>query len=169
MLILDENNQMVDIDQISKNKEVHYAVLDFSKPRLPDYFFRPIIFIDTYTAPAAMLQIGPYKTLIPFKWSIVVTYADIAELVAIEDIVSRDHEAFCINPITGYMPSRLPIRYKGSLEVSWSYPTLGKSDMLVIPIAETIQKDDEKRRGPICILAGERIKIPETIDLSLLW
>lgn len=169
MLILDENNKMVDIDQVSKNREVYYAVLDFSKPRSPDYFFKPIIFIDTYTSPAAMLQVGPYTTLVPFRWSVVVTYADIAELVAVEDIVSKDHDAFCVNPITSYMPDRLPIRYKGSLDVSWSYPTLGKSDMLVLPVGEAPTRPGDREKGPTCILAGERIKIPETIDLSLLW
>jgi len=170
LLILNEHNEIVDLDQVSKNSEIYYGVLDFTKPKTPDYFFKPIVFIDTYNAPSAELKIGPYTTMIPFKWSIIVVYADIAELVPVEDIVSKNHDVFLINPITAYMPSSMPIRYKGSYDTAWSYPTLGKTELLVIPIAQQIEREDESRkRGPLCIVAGEKAKIPETIDLGLLW
>lgn len=170
MLILNEHNEIVDLDQVSKNNEIYYAVLDFSKPKTPDYFFKPVVFIDTFTAPSAELKIGPYTTMIPFKWSIIVVYADQAELVPIEDIVSKSHDAFLINPITAYMPSRMSVRYRGTYETSWTYPTLAKTELLVIPVADQVDRDGEsRRRGPLCIVAGERAKIPDAMDLSALW
>lgn len=175
MIVLDENNSCVDLETVTKNGTVHYCVLDFAKSKGqrdagPDYYFREVIMVEEYTSRAAMLSVGPYSILVPEHWSVMVSYADQAEVVAVEDILSKDLEAFCINPIDGYMPILLPVRVKAIIEMTWVYPTLAPTEMLVMPIGGAIVRAELRdRRGPLCIIAGERLKVPETIDVSLLW
>jgi hypothetical protein len=117
-------------------------------------------------------EVGEYSTMIPTHWSIMVTYADQAEMVAIEDIASRDLEAFCLNPIDSYLPMRLPVRLRGIYEMNWVYPTLLPNELLAIPIGTPRKRSDSetsREPGPLCILAGEKLKIPDTIDVGSLW
>lgn len=177
MIVLDENNARVDLETVTKNVPVRYCVLDFAKTRGsgkndgPDYFFREVIMVEEYTSRAALLAIGPYSILVPDHWSIMVTYADQAEVVAIEDVLSKDLCAFCINPIDGYMPSMLPIRVKAFIEMTWVYPTMNPTEMLLMPIGDPPQRidvDSRSKRGPICIVAGEKLKVPETMNVGVL-
>jgi hypothetical protein len=177
MLILTSDNAAVEMDTITPNVPVSFCVLEFSKQRgerapPPDYFWKEVIMVETYTSKAAMIEVGEYSTMIPTHWSIMVTYADQAEMVAIEDIASRDLEAFCLNPIDSYLPMRLPVRLRGIYEMNWVYPTLLPNELLAIPIGTPRKRSDSetsREPGPLCILAGEKLKIPDTIDVGSLW
>jgi hypothetical protein len=41
------------------DEDFRYSVLDNSDPQNPDYFFLPLIFLESFTGPAAVLQVGP--------------------------------------------------------------------------------------------------------------
>lgn len=180
MLILNEENAAVEMDTVTSNIAVHFCVLEFAKHKnekgekivVPDYRFKEIIFTETYTSKAAMLSVGQYSTMVPAHWSVMVTYADQAEVVTIEDIASRDLDAFCLNPLDSYMPTRLPLRLRGIYEMSWVYPSLLPNELLAIPVGVPKRRlDSEIKRppGPLCILAGEKLKVPEIIDVGSLW
>ena len=39
-------------------RNLRFAVLDNSDPNEPDFFYIPLIFLESFNAPAAVLQIG---------------------------------------------------------------------------------------------------------------
>lgn len=166
MIVLTEHNEAASVDGLMEGAELYFCVLDFAKPKTPDYQFKKCVALETYDAPIARLKIGPFEAAIPWKWSVMISYADQAEVITVRDLIGRDYEAFCLNPLSGYMPERLPIRYAGCYESSWTCPRTQRHEMLAIPIGAARVG---ARKGPICLLAGENLKVPETIDVSLLW
>ena len=43
-------------DQITE--DISFSVLDNSNPKEPDFFFMPLIFIESFSSPAIVLEIG---------------------------------------------------------------------------------------------------------------
>ncbi len=61
MRILTLDNHHYDLDHLPEEvDDMRFAILDNSNPADPDYFFIPLIFLESFNAPAAVLQIGPY-------------------------------------------------------------------------------------------------------------
>lgn len=171
MKILNEHNRVLETDNISDGKDVYYSVLDFCRPKSPDYQAKPLVFIDTYTDTAAELSIGEYDVVLPFKWSILICNLDTVEYMTIEDLAGQDIEAFCFNPWGGYMPNRFPIRVKHIYRMAtWSCPHLDKDNLLVIPIGQEKDTQGNLRDYHTCIMAGEpNCRVPESVDMSSLW
>ena len=66
MKILTENNRAYDLDKIPNEVEdIRYCVLDYSDSKNPDYFFIPLIFLESFYAPAVVLKIGEYTVQMP--------------------------------------------------------------------------------------------------------
>lgn len=167
MLILDANNKPRDVDQIGQDEEVFYGILDFSKPKSPDYVWKEVIFIDTYYDACAVLEVGEkFQIALPFRWSIVAVFLDSCETVPIEKIVSHPYDAFVLNPIDGYMPEKRSVRVtECRKDGALTSPSLQKNQLLVVPVGF-----DNPDKGPLCIIAGEgRAKVPEILDISTLW
>lgn len=172
MLVLTENNDALDTDTVGDGSDFHYGVLDFVKQKSPDYFFqkweKPWW---KFVSSSAVLEVGPFTVVLPFKWSILVVHNGVAECVLIEELAGKDHEAFGFNPISGYMPNYLPIRFMhGHKNQEWVCPMLKNSQLLVIPVGYQRGTEGVRKRGPICIMAWEKSgKIPDGIDASVLW
>ena len=47
------------------DEDLRFSVLDNSDNQNPDYFFIPLIFLESFTGPAAVLKIGPYDLTMP--------------------------------------------------------------------------------------------------------
>ena len=47
------------------DEQLRFAVLDNSDPANPDFFYIPLIFLESFNAPAAVLQIGKWKMKMP--------------------------------------------------------------------------------------------------------
>lgn len=171
MLILSENNTVMDTDKVTAAEKVYYGVLDFTRPKSPDYHFNPLVFVDTYQAPAVVLEVGNYTVVLPFKWSILITYADQAEVVPIKELPGKEYDAFCLNPISGYMPRMLPIRLVNiHNNASWTSPPMDRNKMLVVPIGFERDSEGNQRDQPLCMIVGEqKVRAPDTIDMSTLW
>jgi hypothetical protein len=45
--------------------DLRFNVLDNSDNQNPDYFFIPLIFLESFTGPAAVLKVGPYDLTMP--------------------------------------------------------------------------------------------------------
>jgi hypothetical protein len=166
MLILDENNNPIETDRLGDKTDVYYCTLDLKKPKNPDYKWQPLVFLDTYTAAGAVISVGNTEVTLPYHWSLITVCQDQAELIPIKKISGRGITAFGFNPLDGFMPEWLPIRITDTPEnSSWSSPIFEKTEMLVIPI-----ETDNGDRGPRCIIAGEpRTRMPDSLDLALLW
>lgn len=171
MQILNEYNRAINTDQITDHSETYYCFLDLVKPKAPDYRFEPLVFVETYQAASAVLEIGPYTVVLPFKWSILITDMDQAEVVPIEDLDGADFKVFCINPINGYIPKTLPVRVvELHKNATWTCPPMNKNKMLVVPIGYERDHDGSKKEEPLCIIVGEqRLKSTDVMDLAMLW
>jgi len=78
MKILQLENQTYTLEKIPEyvDDKLRFAVLDNSNPQEPDYFFIPLIFLESFNAPAAVLEIGKYKIKMPLDWKMVVGEAE---------------------------------------------------------------------------------------------
>ena len=45
--------------------DMRFAVLDNSNPKEPDYFFIPLIFLQSFSSPALVLKIGKHTVRMP--------------------------------------------------------------------------------------------------------
>ena len=54
------------------DEDLRFSVLDNSDNSNPDYFFIPLIFLESFTGPAAVLKVGPYELTMPLDWCTIV-------------------------------------------------------------------------------------------------
>ena len=153
-------------DAIESDTEVDdilYSVLDYSDPKnIIDYLFIPMLFLESFHAPAVDLQIGPYRIQMPMDWSVVIgdKHSGELEVIELKKLNDRPFEAFAINPISGFMPSFLDIRIANIFpDVKWYFPKLKYGHILTVPL--TIGEN------PLCCLFVKDInKIPEQLDIT---
>ena len=69
-------------DQI--DDDVRFSVLDNSDPQNPDFFFVPLIFLESFSSPAMVLNIGGQEITMPVDWSIAVGCSESGMDIAID-------------------------------------------------------------------------------------
>jgi hypothetical protein len=74
MRILTLNNTAFDLNELPEDVEedTRFSVLDNSTPSDPDFFFIPLIFLESFNAPAIVLRVGGHEVQMPLDWSMVV-------------------------------------------------------------------------------------------------
>ena len=78
MKILTIENETYDIDCVPDEiDDIRYCVLDGSDPEFIDFYFLPLIFLESFYAPAICLQIGEYNIQMPMDWSILLCDEDL--------------------------------------------------------------------------------------------
>ena len=184
MMTLNSENKPFDMNELRNNitkkntitvsgDPIYYSVLDFSRQRSPDYFVRKLSSsrVDIYEDSGVLMQVGPFRLMVPYKWNMIVSYMDEMQYMSMEDIMGRPYEAFALNPWKGYMPSRLPITILNmTKKESFIHPKLGRNDLLCVPVGFEKKVDNQVRDYPTCIFLGERsCKVPDSIDLSIMW
>ena len=50
--------------------EMRFSVLDNSDPSNPDFFFVPLIYLESFSSPSAILEIDGDKIQMPLDWHI---------------------------------------------------------------------------------------------------
>jgi len=53
-------------------EEIHFSVLDNSDPKNPDFFFIPMIFVESFSAPAIVMEINGKEIMVPVDWCMAV-------------------------------------------------------------------------------------------------
>ena len=62
MKILTVENKTYELDDIPDTiDDLRYSILDYSNPGHIDYYFIPLVFLESFYAPAAVLQIGQHQ------------------------------------------------------------------------------------------------------------
>lgn len=159
MQILNEDNQILDTDKISKS--CHYSVLRFKDAKNPDFFFTKLDHIEEFTSPTMKVDIGGHTSFIPFHWSILCTDQEYIHTIPLYEFSGRQFDAFCINPIDGFIPYYLPVRMVEVYQATtWSCPPLHDKDLLVMPIGYR-PNNTQADKGPICV-----ILTPHKIDIN---
>jgi hypothetical protein len=121
----------------SEVEDLRYAVLDNSDPNDPDYFFIPLVFVESFTAPAAVLQVGNQIIKMPLDWQILVGDSEIGDLevVPLTSISERGFEAFVNNPLASYRPSFENVDIVDIYsDVKWYSPKLRGGHLLAVPL-----------------------------------
>jgi len=74
MQILTLDNELFSLNNLPDEVDEHtrFAVLDNSDPKEPDFFFMPLVFLESFNAPAMVLRIGNDEVTMPIDWSIAV-------------------------------------------------------------------------------------------------
>jgi len=147
------------------DEDVRFSVLDNSDPKDPDFFFVPLIFLESFSSPAMVLDIGGHEVTMPLDWSIVVGdhYSGLdLEVLPLTSINDRGFEAFCYNPLTGFKVDFKEIKIINFYnDVKWFFPKLKNGQLLTVPL--TTGKEPE------CVYFVKDIsRQSEIIDYSLL-
>jgi len=104
MRILTLDNECFNLDDLPEQIEddVRFSVLDNSDPKNPDFFYVPLIFLESFNAPAMVLDIGGHEVTMPVDWSIAVGCSESGmdlEVLPLTSINDRGFEAFLFNPL----------------------------------------------------------------------
>ena len=120
--------------------EVRFAVLDNSDPKNPDFFFVPMIFLESFSAPAMVLEINGHEITMPVDWHIAVgdsTSGNDLEVLPLTSINDRGFEAFLFNPLTSYKFDFGDIKITNFYsDVKWYFPKVKNGQLLGVPLTK---------------------------------
>ena len=126
-------------DQI--DEDIRFSVLDNSDPVNPDFFFVPLIFLESFSAPAMVLNIGGQEITMPVDWSLAVGCSESGmdlEILPLTSINDRGFEAFLFNPLKGYKFDFATINIVNFYtDVKWYFPKMKNGQLLTVPIQNT--------------------------------
>ena len=166
MKILTVDNKTYELDDIPEVvDDLRYGVLDYSNPKNVDYYFIPLVFLESFYSPAAVLQIGNNTLSIPLDWSLIVCDPMVGdpEVLPVTSLNDRGFKAFVFNPLTGFLPEFTEIEIVNIYqEVKWYFPKLKFGHILAVPLLE---KDD----SPCVFFVKETNKIPDVLSTEDLW
>ena len=145
MRILTLDNAPYDLDHLPEQVEdMRFAILDNSDPANPDYHYIPLIFLESFNAPALVLQIGTNRIRMPVDWQILIGEPDVGDLevLPLTSINDREFRAFQFNPLSSFRPSFPNIEIVDVYqEVAWYAPKLKNGQMLCVPIDDSATPD----------------------------
>jgi hypothetical protein len=122
-------------DEVDEN--TRFAVLDNSDPNEPDFFFMPLIFLESFNAPAMVLRIGNEEVTMPLDWSIAVgdsSSASDIEILPLTSLNDRGFEAFVFNPLSSFRVEFRKIEIVNFYnDVKWYFPKMKNNQLLATP------------------------------------
>jgi hypothetical protein len=140
MRILTLDNAHYDLDQLPDEvDDMRFAILDNSDPQNPDYHYIPLIFLESFNAPALVLQIGKNRIKMPIDWQILIGEPEMGdlEMLPLTSINDRGFKVFEFNPLSSFRPSFPEIEIVDVYhEVAWYAPKLKNGQMLCVPITD---------------------------------
>ena len=139
MQILTLENKTFLLDNLPDevDEDCRFAVLDNSDPKEPDFFFMPLIFLESFNAPAMVLKIGNEQVTMPIDWHIAVgdssSGCDI-EILPLTSLNDRGFEALCFNPLSSFRVEFKPIEIVNFYnDVKWYFPKMKNGHLLSVP------------------------------------
>lgn len=165
MKILTNHNSSYNLNTAPDNvDDLRFAVLDYSDQNEVDYFFMPLIFLESFNSPCVDLRIGKHNIQMPLDWSVIIGDKNTGEMEIMPLIYlnDKDFDIFCYNPIDGYMPHFLKLEVLNIWpDVKWYFPKLKNGHLLAVPLSEG--------QKPLCAYFLKDVgKIPESLDIRKL-
>ena len=166
MNILTSNNEAFELNSLPEEVEdLRYGVLDWNDTKNVDYHFVPLIFMETFHAPAAVLKIGDHVIQVPLDWYIVIGEKDHGdpEIVPIMNINDRGFSAFAFNPISSFRMDFLPVEIINVFQdIRWYTPKLKHGHIRAVPL--------EIGNKPLCAyFVKETTKLPEVLSIDKMF
>lgn len=141
MKILTVENQSYELDTVPEEvDDLRYCVLDASDSIDVDFFFLPLVFLESFYAPAICLEIGNQKVQMPMDWSILLCDEEFGavETIPLASLNNRGFKALAMNPLSNRIPDSLPISITNIFQdVKWYFPKLKNGHLLAVPIEDT--------------------------------
>jgi hypothetical protein len=140
MQILTLDNTTFSLNNLPEevDENTRFAVLDNSNPNEPDFFFMPLIFLESFNAPAMVLRIGDDEIAMPIDWSIAVGDSSAAtdiEILPLTSLNDRGFEALCFNPLSSFRVEFKKIEIVNFYnDVKWYFPKMKNGQLLASPI-----------------------------------
>lgn len=166
MRILTIENQSYNLDSLPEEiDDMRFAILDNSDPSNPDYHYIPLIFLESFNAPALVLRIGEDTIKMPVDWQILIGEPDLGDLevLSLTSINDRGFSVFEFNPLSSFRPSFRDIEIVDVYhDVTWYAPKLKNGQLLAIPL------NDEP--NPPCVYFVKEIsRNCDIVDYSRAW
>ena len=163
MQILTVENEPYSLNNLPDEiDDVRYCVLDVTATTFIDYYFLPLIFLESFSSPAVVLQIGEFQVQMPLDWNILVgdPGQGILEVLPLTNLNDRGFETLLYNPLKGYMPNWAPVQIINVfVELKWYFPKLKFGHLLTMPL--------QNKTNPLCgFFVKETNKIPDVIDIG---
>jgi len=166
MQILTLDNVCLDMMKLPPEvDDLRFAVLDNSDPDNPDYFFIPLVFVESFTAPAAVIQIGKHQVKMPLDWQVMVGDPEIGdlEIIPLTSISERGFESFMNNPLSTYRPEFEKIDIVDIYpEVKWYAPKIKIGQLLAVPVTTGL--------NPLCIYFSREVgRTQQIVKVDHIW
>ncbi len=145
--------------------DVRFAVLDNSDPTNPDYFFIPLIFLESFTGPAVVLKVGEYEVTMPLDWCTIVgdTEGHEMEVLPLTSLNDRGFKTFCFNPLSSFKPEFLDIDIIDVYQdIKWYFPKMRTGQLLCTPL--------HTGPNPLCAYFVKEVsRQSEIVNYSQVW
>jgi hypothetical protein len=166
MRILTLDNVVYPINNLPDEvDDLRFCILDNSDPSDPDYFFIPLIFLESFNSPAAVLRIGENKIQIPLDWHILIGDPEVGDLevMPVTSINDRGFSAFTYNPLSSFKPEFMSVDIVNVYsDIKWYFPKLKNGQLLAMPLT-----DDPK--PPCAYFIKDYSKQQGIIDVRKVW
>ena len=125
---------------------MRFSVLDNSDPKDPDFYFVPLIFLESFNSPAVVLNIDGYEVTMPLDWCVAVGCSQAGsdlEVLPLTSLNERGFEAFLFNPLKSIKADYGLIKVVNFYnDVKWYFPKMKNGQLLSIPLTE--------EKNPLC-------------------
>lgn len=164
MKILTVDNTVYDLNSVPDEiDDLRYCVFDASDEEYMDYFFLPLIFLESFHAPSICLTIGEYNLQMPMDWSIVSSDEEFGSVEVIP-LASLNNRGF-VTPIFNPLRNSIPIAAKIQItniyqDVKWYFPKLKNGHILAIPL-----EDKPEPKCALFVKEANKVKDIEFGDL----
>ena len=163
MKILKTDNTPFNLDKVPETgDDIQYCVLDTNNNKNIDFFFIPLIFMETFNAPSMVMEVGQYTVQMPIDWSVMIIEKEMGqcEMVPLTSINDRGFEAMVINPLTANMTQSYEIKIVNVFQdVKWYFPKLKHGHILAMPVSD-------KPNSPCAYFVKDTNQIPDIIDVG---
>jgi hypothetical protein len=168
MNILTLDNKPFSLNNLPEQieEDIRFSVLDNADPKNPDFFFIPLIFLESFSSPAIVMEINGKEISMPLDWHIAVGDSETGndlEILPLTSINDRGFEAFVFNPLKSYKPDFGSLKVTNFYnDVKWHVPKTKNGQLLSVPI--------EDGPNPLCAFFIKDVSRQiETIDYGELF
>jgi len=142
MKILTLENKAFDLNTLPEeiDDDFRFSILDNSTPSDPDFYFVPLVFLESFSNSAIVMQIAGQEIMMPVDWHIAVgdskTGKDL-EILPLTSLNDRGFEAFLFNPLKSFKADYGEIKITNFYnDVKWYFPKMKPGQLLSVPLTE---------------------------------
>ena len=121
-------------------EDLRFSVLDNSDIDNPDFFFIPLIFLESFSSPAIVMDIAGNEVMMPVDWHMAVGDSNTGndlEILPLTSLNDRGFEAFLFNPLKSYQSTYSEVKIVNFYnDVKWYFPKMKNGQLLSVPISE---------------------------------